>query len=323
MGARGQGLACVFVRSGGTWSLQANLTPDGEPFGDFGAAVAIDGNSIAVGGYGTYIYARSGSTWTQQAALSSGGWAVDVSGNTVVTTDQNGEAFVFVRSGSTWSEQDSFTGDDTVDGDNFGDSAAIDGDTVVVGAGDHGSGGAAYAFVRILGSWSQQHKFTAAGEFAFGKFDASIDGNRAAFFAVGTSSERGRVYVFLRTGTTWAEEDSVDAGDGANYDRMGVSLDLDGDYLVAGAWKADVSSVSDAGAAYVFTRSSSTWTQQQKLTASDGSANDWFGHAVALDGDTAIVGAGRDDTSFGTNAGSGYAFVRSGTTWSQEHHFMA
>jgi hypothetical protein len=126
--------------------------------------------------------------------------------------------------------------------------------------------------------------------------------------------------VFTRSGTTWAQQQKLVASDPAIYDNFGSSVSLDGDTALIGKWK-DSYSASDSGAAYIFIRSDTTWTQQGKLLASDGSESDYFGAAVSLDGDTALIGAWGDD-NWSRTCGSAYIFTRSGTTWTQQQKLL-
>ncbi|HYP53441.1 MAG TPA: hypothetical protein VEQ42_07865, partial [Pyrinomonadaceae bacterium] len=116
----------------------------------------------------------------------------------------------------------------------------------------------------------------------------------------------------------YVEQAKLLASDGAAQESHGFSVAVSGDTAVVGAPADQVGSNSRQGSAYVYTRSGSTWTQQQKLTASDGVANDEFGYAVAIGGDTIFVG--RHFTQVGNPArtrGAVYVFTRSGTTWTQ------
>ena len=158
----------------------------------------------------------------------------------------------------------------------------------------------------------------------FGK-DVSLsgDGNTAI---VGTPGEdtggynAGAAYIFTRSGSTWTQQAKIQASDAQESDSFGhvTALSLDGNTAIVGAPNEDTGG-SNAGAAYIFTRSGSTWTEQAKIQSFEKQAGDLFGLAVALsnDGNTAIVGAPGEDTH-GSNAGAGYAFVRSGTTWSSQ-----
>jgi hypothetical protein len=105
------------------------------------------------------------------------------------------------------------------------------------------------------------------------------------------------------------------------YDYFGYCVSIDGDSLIVGADR-DNDNGSDSGAAYVFIRDGDGWTEQAKLTPSDGEQKEQFGHSVAISGDTAVVGAYRDDDN-GIFSGSAYVFVRSGTTWSQQAKLTA
>ena len=104
------------------------------------------------------------------------------------------------------------------------------------------------------------------------------------------------------------------ADDAQADDNLGHSVSIDGETAVVGAWQEDPGGISNAGAAYVFVRSGSGWVQEAKLTASDAASGDVFGYSVSISGDTAIVGAERDNG----NVGAAYVFVRSGGVWSQE-----
>jgi hypothetical protein len=109
--------------------------------------------------------------------------------------------------------------------------------------------------------------------------------------------------------------------DAATGDRFGYRVSLDGDRLAVGA-PYDDDRGTDSGSVYVFVRSGTTWSQQAKLTAADGAANDHFGFSVSLSGDSLVVGAPRDDTPY-VDAGSVYAFRWDGAAWSQEAKLIA
>jgi len=132
------------------------------------------------------------------------------------------------------------------------------------------------------------------------------------------SNNDGSVYLFRWNGTTWAQEQKIlgpSAVSGTQTD-FGRSVAISGETLVIGA-RLDDSAASDAGAAYIYVRNAGVWTFQQKLTASNAAANDSFGDAVAIDGDTIVVAASGAEAG-GTDRGSVYSFVRSGTTWTQQ-----
>jgi hypothetical protein len=111
------------------------------------------------------------------------------------------------------------------------------------------------------------------------------------------------------------------ASDGASEDFFGYSVAVDGDTAVIGAY-GDDNTGSNSGSAYVFIRSDGTWVQQARLAASDGASSDYFGYSVAVDGDMAVIGA-YGDSDNGTNSGSAYVFIRSGSSWVQQAKLSA
>jgi hypothetical protein len=307
-GRIGQGAAYVFVRSGGTWSEQQKLTAaDGAAGDEFGHDVALDGDTAVVG----------------------------AAGDDVGSTIDQGSAYVFVRSGGIWSEQAKLTAADGAANDWFGQSVALDGDSAVVGAyGDDVGGnrdqGSATIFVRSGSAWSQLATLTAADAAAADAFgrDVALDGDSALVAApeddVGGNRDQGSATIFVRSGSVWSQQAKLTAADGGDGDWFGwAAVALDGDVALVGAYRADVGGSTNRGAAYVFARSGSTWSEQQKLTAADGAANDEFGHAVALSGDRALVGAPGDDVGSNRDQGSAFLYVRSGSTWSEQQKLPA
>jgi len=336
------GSVYVFTRSGGIWTQQAKLTAsDGQSDDQFGVSVSLDGDTALVGASGdddrgatsgsTYVFVRSGSTWTQQAKLTASdgaandyfGISVSLSGGTALVGawgdddkgSGSGSAYVFTRSGTTWTQQAKLTASDGVASDSFGSSVALSGDTALVSAfldDDRGSAsGSAYVFTRSGTTWSQQAKLTAAdgaGSDYFGisvalSADTALIGAYADDDKGGSS---GSAYVFTRSGATWSQQAKLTAADGAANDNFGYSIALSGDTALVGAYLDDDRG-SNSGSAYIFIRSGGSWSQQRKLTATDGAADDYFGYAVALSGDTALVGAYLDDDK-GSNSGSVYFF---------------
>ena len=136
--------------------------------------------------------------------------------------------------------------------------------------------------------------------------------------------DSGSAYVFTRTGTTWTEQAKLTASDGAENDMFGGSVAIAGDTIVVGADNKDGNGFAARGSAYVFTRTGTTWTEQAKLTASDGAAGDEFGHSVAIiDGDTILVGANEDNADGNApDSGSAYVFTGSGSSWTEQAKIM-
>ena len=135
--------------------------------------------------------------------------------------------------------------------------------------------------------------------------------------------DQGSVYVFTRSGAAWTLQQKLTAQDGAAKSEFGFSVAISGDTVVIGAPLDDTGGNGDQGSAYVFTRSGAVWTQQQKLTAQDGAANDFFGFSVAISGETVAVSAFGDDIGANENQGSAYVFTRSDTTWTQQQKLIA
>ncbi|MSU37417.1 MAG: hypothetical protein EXS36_20425 [Pedosphaera sp.] len=356
------GAAYVFVRTGMTWTQQAYLKASNTDASDFfGYAVAVSGDTVVVGAVyeasnatgingdqsnnsltysgAAYVFVRSGTNWTQQAYLKASnagafdefGWSVAVSGDTVVvgahyessnTTGINGNgndnsamnsgaAYVFVRSGTTWSQQAYLKASNTGAGDQFGISVAVSGNTVVVGA------------------------------FFESSNATGINGNG------NDNSLRysGAAYVFVRNGATWTQQAYLKASNTGSNDGFGYEVDVSGDTVVVGAWSEDSNatgvngngadnSADFSGAAYVFVRSGTTWSQQAYLKASNTGAGDQFGISVAVSGDTVVVGANNEaSNATGINgngndnsllySGAAYVFVRNGATWSQQAYLKA
>jgi hypothetical protein len=133
----------------------------------------------------------------------------------------------------------------------------------------------------------------------------------------------GSAYIFRRSGTSWSQQAKLTASDASpsQFDNFGFSVSIDGDYAIVGAVGHDDDG-TESGAAYIFRRSGTSWSQQAKLTASDAAENDNFGNSVSISGDYAIVGALNNDDA-GQASGSAYIFSRSGTTWNQQTKLTA
>ena len=134
-------------------------------------------------------------------------------------------------------------------------------------------------------------------------------------------SAAGAAYIFYKSGGTWTQQAKLTASDPNTNDQFGEFCEISGDYAIVGNYQEDAGGTS-AGAAYVYKRDGTTWTQQAKLTASDAATNDYFGWGVSISGDYAIVGAYGEDTG-GEGAGAAYIFKRSGASWSQQAKIVA
>ena len=232
-----------------------------------------------------------------------------------------GAAYVYTRSGQTWFQQTKLLASDGAASDTFGQSVSIFGTTILVGT----SKTTAYVFVYGDENWEEQAKLTPADEVTFGA-DASVAlFEDTALLGAPSDDEQatnaGAAYIFTRSGTAWSEQAKLLASDGGAQDQLGSSVALFEDTALLGA-PSDDDQGTNAGAAYVFTRVGTTWSEQAKLLASDGGAQDQFGNSVALDGDYGLIGAHQDDDQ-GSNAGAAYVFLREADTWSEQTKLLA
>jgi len=317
-----KGAAYVFTRTGTSWTQQAKLlAADGVASDYFGYSVSLSGDTALIGAMSqnasigaAYVFTRTGTTWTPQAKLSAAdgaagdnfGYSITLSGDTALigalgVNSAKGAAYVFTRTGTTWNQQAKLLAADGQTPDNLGSSVSLSGDTALIGAsGVSSSKGAAYVFTQAGSTWTQQAKLLASDGLASDYFgcSVSISGNTAFIGASGANSGNGSVYVFARTGTTWAQQEKLL---GASGDGFGCSVSLSGDTALIGALGDD----GAKGSAYVFNLTGTTWTQQAKLLASDGVPNEYFGNSVSLNGDTALIGAMGDSSA----KGAAYIFI--------------
>jgi hypothetical protein len=336
----GVGAAWVFTRSGSTWSQQGGKLTGGGEVGEehFGWSVALsdDGNTALIGGTSqvtgpsrvgaAWVFTRSATTWTQQGEKLTGGgeagegdfgFSVSLSndGNTALIggpTDNGnvGAAWVFTRSGSTWTQQgEKLTGSGASGTGQVGSSVALsgDGNTALIGGdNDNETVGAAWVFRRSGSTWTQQgSKLTGSGEIGAGAFGVSValstDGNTALIGGELDNESVGAAWVFTRSGTKWTQQGPKLTGSGETGEGqfgVGVALSDDGNTAMIGG-SGDASAV---GAAWVFTRSGTKWTQQgAKLTGSGESGKGRFGSSAALsgDGNTALIGGLADNGDLG------------------------
>lgn len=208
----------------------------------------------------------------------------------------------------------------------FGGIVSVSGDYAVVGAAYESSTGAAYVYERVGDDWVQQARLAPSGLPPLAAFGTgvAIDGDRilvSATFDNALGKHSGSVYVYRREGDVWTEEAKLLASDGSSGQWFGSYVDLDGEYAVIGAQR-DSSVAGSAGAAYVFQRSGTTWTQVSKLVASDGGMGDIFGTMVAVSGTTILVGAPAHDGA-DVDAGAAYVFDLVGASWTQTAKIVA
>ena len=265
------------------------------------------------------------------------GRAVDLSGDYAIVgairdTDSglsSGAAYILFRSQGQWIEQQKLKASNTSSNDMFSIDVAISGDYAVVGANgvDHDvpAAGSVYVFKRSGTTWVEQAELTIPNASSLDQLGISVTIS-GDYIIAGTLEDdagdnSGSAYVFVRNGDSWIQQTKLTASDAAAGDRFGGSLDLCGEYAIIGTDSKDGIG-QNSGAAYIFKRTGSTWSEQAKLLASDEAEKDLFGEEVAISGDYAIVGAiGNDDA--GSQSGSAYIFSRDGTTWTEQAKLTA
>jgi hypothetical protein len=212
-----------------------------------------------------------------------------------------GGLYVFTRTGSVWTERQKLLGDRTKD-TAFGWSVSLSADTAVVGTRPGSTLCSAYVFVRDEGTWTQQQELMPSDDEivdAFG-WSVSVSGDIAVIgapYATVDGRASGSVYVFVRIGTTWTNEQELTRGEGEGGDAFGYAVSVQGETIVVGA--------PGRNAAYIFTRSGGIWTEQRTLT---GAVTALLGHSVSLSGATVLAGAPWD-TDKAPYRGSAFVFA--------------
>lgn len=243
-----------------------------------------------------------------------------------------GAAYVMEFDGDAWVHSQKLLAPDAAAGDYFGEAVALEGDRAVIGASrDTPAGslsGSVRVFERTAGVWTQTATIVPADleqgdRFGFG---VALAGDWLAVSATqedDAGSGAGAVYVFRRVGGVWTEMQKLFGSDINGGDQFGRGLAMDGQRLVAGApYVHPGFPASNIGAAYVFERSGDTWAESARLAAADGGNLDYFGWAVALDGDRIAVGAYGDDDA-ANDAGAAYVYAHDGAAWAQEAKLFA
>jgi hypothetical protein len=338
----GIGAAWVFTREGTTWSQQgAKLTGAEEAgAGHFGYSVALsaDGGTALIGGprdngeVGTtyvgaaWVFTREGTTWSQQGAKLTGpeeagaghfGYSVALSaeGSTALIggpydNKAAGAAWTFTREGTVWTPQGpKLSGKEETGEGSFGESVALsaEGDTALIGGPHDSKGvGAVWVFTREGTTWTQQGpKLTGEEEAGKGWFGYSValsaEGNTALIGGLFDNEDVGAAWVLTREGTTWTQQGPKLTGKeeaGGGWFGHSVALSAEGNTALIGG----IFDNGGVGAAWVFTRESTTWRQQgPKLTGKEQLGEGHFGYSVALSavGSTALIGGPGDDREVG------------------------
>ena len=281
----------------------------------FGLGVAIDGDSLVVG-------------------------ARYEDGADDNTQNNSGAAYVFIKNNGIWEEQAILKEPSPTNGDQFGMAVDISGDTIAVSAHlddvTQSNSGAVYIYTRSMGVWTFQQKIKASnpGPNDFFGYSLSLDSGTLVVGAYqedgddsSLSNNYGAAYIFVGSGNSWTFQQKLSAsGAGMGIgmgDNFGYSVSISADTVVIGAYKEDGldnGSENDSGAAYVFQRTGTLWSNQAYLKASNLDAGDNFGNSVGISGDTIVVGAWQEDevTNNILNAGAAYVFTRSGVMWTEQ-----
>ena len=235
-----------------------------------------------------------------------------------------GRLYVFTKSGSTWSQSQALVGSDTANYDQFGYNVDVDGDYLLIAAKEDTNtatnAGAGYIFHKSGNTWSQQAKLVAGTAASYDSTGEScaISGNTAVLGSPwgeppGSSiNAAGEAFVFVRSGTSWSQQARINPTNIAN-DYV-TDVDIDGDTIVIGA--AGNNASTNGGAVYVYTRSGTSWSLQQKIISNNAAqANSQWGDTVKISGDTLVASAGTYTNSSG-HTGNVEVWTRSGTGWS-------
>lgn len=342
VGAPAKRAVYVYEWDGSAWGGEVKLIPGEGGAVWFGGSVAADGNWVVVGAQkasnpiggergAAYVYHYDGTAWTLHTKLTEpdggdwlnyfGGWvALDGDVMVISTTGDNGydgsaHVYRWDGVGGSWTFEQRIVPADLQNDDGFG-VAAIDGDRMVVSSAkddDLGSdSGSAYVFEWNGSSWVETAKLFASDGAAQDRFGGwtgalAIEGDRivvGASFDDDLGAESGSVYVFELEGSSWVEKAKLTASDGAAGDYFGAKVSLVGDRMVVGANGNE----SNRGAVYVFELIGSSWVETDKVTASDGAADEGFGYSVALDANHIAVGARYEDGP-GGDEGAAYVFA--------------
>jgi hypothetical protein len=283
----GSGVAIVYEFDGALWvPLQTLSAIDGQGQDFFGQAVSISGDTILIGAYGdddqgslsgsVYVFMRAGATWLFQQKITASdaaagdqfGWSVSIDGATAVVganlDDEagadRGSAYVYQRGGTVWSQATKLSASNAAAGDFFGQSVAVSGNAIVVGApaedGAEADSGSAYVFRNGVSGWVAEDVLTPTDGEALDNFGGAValDGDLAVVGARGedeTGNRAGAAYAFGNNAGTWGQIIKLTASDAAEDDFFGVSVGASDGRAAVGAPFNDTDGMN-AGAAYAF-----------------------------------------------------------------------
>lgn len=297
-------------------------------------------------------------TWLEQAVGLSGagvGSAVAIKGDTAFfgasrTDTYRGAVHVlepFVCTSLCMpSVYDTLVASDGASYDQFGASLAFDGTTLLVGAigatvGGRTNQGAVYVFTWNDGVWTQTQKLTAFDGAIDDRFGMSVAVSGAdalvGAFTAGVHGDEGRgaAYRFTRGNDgVWTLAQKLTASDGGRFEQFGMSVGISGDTALVGSRWAFQYGYYGVGAVYVYSKQCSAsrcnprWLETQKLVGTPTSTDMDFGHSIAFDGTTAVIGApwaltGPENDPIQRASGAAYVFTRQSGLWTQRQQLLA
>ena len=308
VGAPGSDRAYIFTGTGTIWKQQAYVVPSSSTIvGSFGSTVAIEGNTAVVGNDWdiSYLYQRNTNIWAEKQKLSEKGGpfkdrfgsSIDIDEDTIIIgapnedgqAENSGAAYVFLRSGTSWNQQATLRGSSSISNHKFGRAVAIDKDTAVIGS---GLGYPVYFFIRTGTSWKQQKVLSEKQHGGTYNWGCSIDISlmTVAIGDPGLNSDRGSVFIFLRSGTIWNLQQKLTATGATDSDSLGADISLDHNVLVSAIYRRNA-----LLGGVVFIRQGTAWTETQQLSIDE---RGYFRY-VSVDGDTVAL----------ANEGSAYVYT--------------
>jgi len=348
------GQACLYQRSGESWSLLNCLSPITENLTavqQFGNVVAISGELIVIGAKKNqsgkngiaYVYQRQGDSWQLQAELvnpntsSNDKFAstLSISENYIAVGSQGfsashvGVVYIFKNTETGWVEDITITPVSTFKSANFGTSLMLSGEYLIIGDDDHGRAheGSAYIYKQEEGIWNKQASLKGGDITKSANFATSVAISKD-YAVIGAKSENnplvkkhkksGAVYVYKRTGKLWNSQTKLLASDAQQGGNFGSSVAISGDYLLIGAENHN----SAKGATYLFQNINDVWTEVFKFEANDAKQQDSFGHAIAIAQDYIVVGAHNKSVANGTEGVSYLYYLNRDTSPSEREQAL-
>ncbi|MDG6256781.1 MAG: FG-GAP repeat protein [Methanomicrobiaceae archaeon] len=328
------GAVYLYGRQGRVYVPEAKLiAPDATGGAEFGRAVAIQGNMVFVGARfaqagdfdeagAVYVFKKYQGSWHLEEKIISPdpenrdnfGRALAIQGNLLVVTarkesDEEGAAYVFVDQGGLWTYQQKLTASDGAPRDFFGQSVAVQGNLMAIGArnADPGAAGAVYLFSHSAEGWEEIAKLKAPElernkNDQFG-FTVAIAGDTIAVGArradPDSLKDAGAAYVYTLDGNFADLVARLTPSDASEGDEFGQSIAIAGNVLAVGAWKDAIDGNEDQGSVYLFRRMGNRWIETGTITASDGMAGDEFGYSLSAFGNRMVTGAHFADATAG------------------------